>query len=92
MNGISTENLYLAAFARTNGATLKRVILSRSNGRDTAVFELECPWADRLSTEYYNGTAVVNLAEYREHLEKLKDELFDATVPVSVTGFGGLFW
>ena len=75
---IATENLYLAAFARTNGATPKRLTVSHANGRDTAVFELECPWADRLSTEYYNGTAVVNLAEYREHLEKLKDELFDA--------------
>lgn len=75
---IATENLYLGAYALVNGARLERISLSRANGRTTAVFELDCAWAQKLSDEYYAGTAVVNLAEYREKLERLKDELFAA--------------
>lgn len=73
-----TENLYLGAYALVNGATLERISLSRTNGRTTAVFELASPWSEKLSDEYYRGTASVNLAEYREKLERLKDELFAA--------------
>jgi hypothetical protein len=75
---LSTENLYLGAYALTHGAELKGVAVSRSNGRRTAVFELDCPWVHKLADEYYGGTAVVNLTEYRRHLEELKDELFGA--------------
>jgi len=75
---LATENLYLAAFARTSGAALRRVVVSRTNGRDTAVFELDCQWAEKLLDEYDAGTAIVNLADYRRHLEELKDELFGA--------------
>ena len=75
---LATENLYLSAYVLTNGALLSRVLVSRTNGRKTAVFELEGPWVQRLSDEYFSGTACVNLAEYRRHLEALKDELFTA--------------
>ena len=76
---MNTENLYLAALACTNGGgVLRRVMVSAANGRKTAVFELECPGADDLVTSFYDGTAVVNLADYRNHLEELKDELFRA--------------
>lgn len=75
---LMTENLYLGAYALTNGAELKGVAVSRANGRRTAVFELDCPWIQKLADEYLAGAAVVNLAEYRQHLEGLKDELFGA--------------
>ena len=75
---LASENLYLAAYALTHGARLKRISVSRSNGRKTAVFELDSPWVQKLSDEFYTGTAVVNLAEYRNHLEELKDQLFAA--------------
>lgn len=73
-----TENLYLGAFVLLNGAELKRVRVSRVNGRTTAVFEIDGACVQRLSDEYLSGTAVVNLADYRKHLEGLKDELFAA--------------
>ena len=77
MQTCASENLYLAAYCLTHGARLKRITLSRTNGsRTTAVFELEGEWVQRQSDEYYAGTAVVNLGEYRRHLEGLKDELF----------------
>jgi len=76
--GLATENLYLGAYALTHGASLKSVGLSRANGRTTAIFELDCPWVQRLADEYYRGVAVVNLAEFRRNLEALKDELFAA--------------
>ena len=75
---LATENLYLGAYAMTNGARLHRVIVSRTDGRTTALFELDCVWSQKLVDEYYAGTATVNLAEYRHHLEALKDELFGA--------------
>ena len=75
---LATESLYLGAYALTNGAELKRVVVSRTNGRRTAVFELDCAWSDKLADEYYTGAAVVNLAAYRENLERLKDRLFEA--------------
>ena len=78
MGALTTENLYLGAWTLSQGASLKGVVVSRSNGRTTAVFELDSPVSDRLAGEYYQGTAVVNLAQYREHLEALKDELFGA--------------
>ena len=71
-----TENLYLGAYALLNGAALQKINVSRSNGRTTAVFEIASPHADKLSDEFYQSTAIVNLGEYREHLERLKDELF----------------
>ena len=67
-----TENLYLGAYALVNGATLERVSLSRSNGRTTAVFESSRPGAE-VVRRVLRGTAVVNLQEYRRHLEALKD-------------------
>jgi hypothetical protein len=73
-----TESLYLGAYALSRGASLKRVVVSRSNGRTTAAFELEAPEADELASDFYQRRAVVNLAEYREHLEALKDQLFGA--------------
>jgi hypothetical protein len=76
--GLVTENLHLSAYALANGAKLKTVSVSRTNGRRTAVFELESPYIHKLADEYYGEAAVVNLAEYRRHLEELKDQLFEA--------------
>lgn len=77
--GLATsENLYFAAYALTEGAALRRITVSRSNGRSTAVFELEAPGMEKLSAAYYNATAEVNLAAFRNELEALKDRLFRA--------------
>jgi hypothetical protein len=78
MGALSTENLYLGAFALSQGAELKRVVLSRSNGRTTAVFELEGQDVETLVRTYWEGSAIVNLAQFRESLEGLKDRLFEA--------------
>ena len=76
--GLATENLYLGAYALANGASLTRVLVSHSNGRRTAVFELEGARVEELAEDYYAERAVVNLARYREQLERLKDQLFGA--------------
>jgi tRNA 2-selenouridine synthase SelU len=75
-----TENLYLGAYALANGAQLKGVVVARSNGRKTVVFELDAPHVQRLADEFYKEeeTAVVNVAAFRQALEELKDELFAA--------------
>jgi len=78
MGAIATENLYLGAWALSRGCELKRVVVSRSNGRATAVFELEGAEVEALAQDYYQGRAVVNLGHYREMLEGLKDRLFEA--------------
>ena len=74
----STENLSLAAYACSEGAVLRRITVSRSNGRRTAVFELESPDIERLSAAYYDESAIVNLSRFRNQLERLKDRLFQA--------------
>lgn len=74
----STENLALAAYALSEGAELRRISVSRSNGRRTAVFEIDSPAMERLSAAYYDGSAVVNLARYRNEFDGLKDALFQA--------------
>ena len=74
----STENLYLGAYLLNEGAELRRVSVSRANGRTMAVFELEGSAVGEGSEAFYAERAVVNLAAYRRHLEALKDELFDA--------------
>ena len=71
-------DVYLGAWLLTEGAELKGVQLSRSNGKTTAVFELDGPGIEEHAALYFKERAVVNLAVYRRHLEKLKDELFDA--------------
>jgi hypothetical protein len=78
MGLLTTENLYFAAYALTAGARLRRIAVSRSNGRSTAIFELEAPGIEKLSAAYYDSTAVVNLAAFRNQLEALRDELFRA--------------
>jgi hypothetical protein len=74
----STENLALAAYALAEGAELRRITVSRSNGRRTAVFEIDSPEIEKLSTSYYDGSAIINLSRYRNSLEALKDQLFRA--------------
>jgi hypothetical protein len=71
-------DVYLGAWLLTEGAVLKGVQVSRSNGRTTAVFELDGPRIEQLAARFYREEAQVNLAAYRRHLESLKDELFDA--------------
>lgn len=72
----ASENLYLAAYCTTHGARLKRITVSRSNGRATAVFELEGADVHRLFAEYYGENAIVRLSAFRQALEELKDQLF----------------
>ena len=71
-------DVYLGAWLMNEGAELKGVKVSRSNGRTTAVFELDGPAIEENAAAFYGEQAVVNLAAYRRHLEALKDELFDA--------------
>jgi len=71
-------DVYLGAWLLHSGAVLKGVQISRSNGRATAVFELDGPRLDEHAARFYREEAEVNLAAYRRHLEALKDELFDA--------------
>jgi hypothetical protein len=78
MPSLITENVYLGALALVNEATLTRVTVSRSNGRRTAVFEFDGPELEHVADGFYKGSAVVNLAAYREKLERLKDRLFAA--------------
>jgi len=73
-----TESLFLGAYALSEGAVLKRVVVTRANGRTTAAFDFEAPNAEKLTADFYSEAAVVNLARFREHLESLKDELFGA--------------
>jgi hypothetical protein len=53
MGGLVTENLHLSAYALANGAKLKAVSVSRTNGRRTVVFELE---AAHTSTSWPTST------------------------------------
>ena len=78
MGGLVTENLHLSAYALANGAKLKAVSVSRTNGRRTVVFELESAYIHKLADEFYQSAAVVNLADYRRCVEELKDQLFGA--------------
>ena len=75
---MQTENVHLVAFALCEGAVLKSINLSRSNGRLTAVFEVASPSIETISASFYDSTATVNLASYRSHLDDLKDRLRDA--------------
>ena len=75
---LATEDLYLGAYVLSRGGALKGVRVSRASGRRTAVFALRGPRVSEEAEAYYAGRAVVNLREYREHLEALKDELFGA--------------
>jgi hypothetical protein len=80
MTSLATENLHLAAFEICEGASLKAVQISRSNGQMTALFELKGPAVQRTADAFYAGPprSTVNPGEYRRHLEALKDELFGA--------------
>lgn len=71
-------DLYLGAWLLHSGAVLKGVQVSRSNGKMTAVFDLEGPGLEEHAREWFEARAVANLAAYRERLEALKDELFRA--------------
>ena len=76
----STENLSLAAYSCSEGATLRRITVSGANGRSrkTAVFELDSPDIEELSRRFYQGEALVNLQRYTNELSRLRDRLFQA--------------
>lgn len=77
---LTTSDLYESSFLHCAGAQLSDVW--NEHNRDSKVvfvFDdslLSDGRLEELQKSYHNGTAVVNLAEYRHSLESLKDVMF----------------
>ena len=77
---LTTTDLYESSYLHCAGAQLKDVWNERSRS-STVVFVFDDGQQsegrlEELQKNYRNGTATVNLAEYRQSLEALKDVMF----------------
>lgn len=76
---LQTEDLYLAAYALTRGAELKRLRVRLIGSRRLAVFHIEGGEdLDQVEDLYWRGEAVANLTLLKFHLRRLKDRAWDA--------------
>ena len=77
---LTTSDLYESSFLHCAGAQLSDVWNEQSKA-STVIFvfddsQLSDGRLEELQKSYHNGTATVNLAEYRHSLESLKDVMF----------------
>lgn len=73
---LTTTDLYESSFLHCAGAQLADVWNERSKS-STVVFVFDGDYQlEELQKSYHNGTATVNLADYRQSLEILKDAMF----------------
>ena len=77
---LTTTDLYESSYLHCAGAQLKDIWNERSRS-STVVFVFDdgpqCEGRlEELQKSYRNGTATVNLAEYRQSLETIKDVMF----------------
>jgi len=77
---VTTTDLYESGFLHCAGAHLADIWNER-NKASTVIFVFDdCRQSEgqleELQRSYHNGTATVNLAEYRQSLETIKDAMF----------------
>ena len=73
---LTTTDLYESGFLHCAGARLADVWNERNNA-STVVFVFDGDYQlEELQRSYHNGTATVNLADYRHSLETIKDAMF----------------
>ena len=73
---LTTTDLYESGFLLCAGAQLADIWNER-NKTSTVVFVFDGDYElEELQKSYHNGTATVNLAEYRQSLEEIKDKMF----------------
>jgi len=73
---LTTTDLYESGFLHCAGAHLADVWNER-NKASTVIFVFDGDYhLEELQRSYHNGTATVNLAEYRQSLEAIKDRMF----------------
>ncbi|MGH9319445.1 MAG: hypothetical protein ACRD3V_06100 [Vicinamibacteria bacterium] len=73
---IQTDDLFLGAFVLMRGGEIRSIEVRGTNGRRTAVFQIE--GAEGAELEYYGGKTVVNLQLLKLELKRLKDRAFEA--------------
>ena len=73
---LTTTDLYESGFLHCAGARLADIWNER-NKASTVVFVFDGDYQlEELQRSYHNGTATVNLADYRQSLETVKDAMF----------------
>ena len=73
----TTTDIYESSFLHCSGMTLADMWLDRGRLHNTAVFAFEgdCRLTE-LQNSYHTGNAVVNLADYRRSLNRLRELMF----------------
>ena len=73
---LTTTDLYESGFLLCAGARLAEIWNER-NKASTVIFVFDGNYElEELQRSYHNGTATVNLADYRRSLETVKDRMF----------------
>ena len=74
---LATDDLFLAAYALSEGAELVGVDIVVSGARPVATFRLSAPRLSRLERAYLDGTAMTNVNSLKRYLKYVKDVLFN---------------
>lgn len=77
-HAFDTTDLYEAAYFAYNGFRTEKLRVSDATTQRQAVFTFVGNGEELARTQaaYFSGDALVNLREYRAHLETLKDRMF----------------
>lgn len=76
---MSTTDLYESSYLSANGVELTGMRVDRGKNRAAVVFIFDGDDAtvDTLQHAYHSGSAIVNLADYRRHLSRMRQLIND---------------
>lgn len=72
-----TDDLFLAAYALSEGAKITSIEFATHANKQVASFRLQAADVRDLQRAYLTGTAVANVGALKRYLKHLKDLLFD---------------
>ena len=76
---VTMTDLYEASFLASHGMRLCEILIDRGKLKPTAVFAFEGNGQLRnLQQAYHTGTATVNVADFRNHLARLRRRMYAA--------------
>ena len=73
---ITTNDLYCGAYVLSKGGRLAEIIMNHTHGRQSCLFVLTGDEVPALHQEFLEGSAVVNLRDFKAAMIHLKDQMF----------------
>ena len=73
---ITTNDLYCGAYILSQGGRLAEIIMNQSHGRQSCLFVFTGEEVLSLHQDFLEGSAIVNLRDFKAAMIHLKDQMF----------------